>query len=265
MANGTHIEWADDTFNPWWGCTKVSPGCEHCYAEAFSARMRNDLWGPSAGRRLATESYWAKPLSWNATAMKKGKSRRVFVASMADVCEDRADLDMPRRRLMRLVEDTPALTWMLLTKRPENFRRLFAGWGDRWPANVWAMATVENQEQADRRIPELLRVPAKVRGLSCEPLLGSLDIACYLDGAYSNDDAHPSIAVPRIDWVIAGGESGSWARPPHPYWVRALRDQCLVTSVPFLFKQWGGVAPDLASFRTDSLRGDGGSISRYGS
>lgn len=252
MARGTSIEWADATFNPWWGCVKVSPGCENCYAEKFSARMGNRFWGPTAKRRIAAESYWDKPLSWHAAAMKKGRPYRVFVASMADICEDRADLFAPRARLMRLIEDTPALTWLLLTKRPENFIPLFGGrWGKNWPANVWAMTTVENQAVADKRIPDLLKVPAIVRGLSCEPLCEAVKLTQHLTERLPvmefvrSEMKHTGEwrSVPAIHWVIAGGESGSNARPMHPDWARGLRDQCADAGIPFLFKQWGSWIP----------------------
>lgn len=150
---------------------------------------------------------------------------------MADVFEDRLDIRPVRERLWRLIAETPALDWLLLTKRPDNFSR-FAPWHDEWPRNVWAGVTAENQVWADRRIPLLLEVPAIVRFVSCEPLLGRLDLRKWLRG------------IPRIDWVIAGGESGHRARPMNPEWARDLRDQCANAAVPFHFKQWGHWRPE---------------------
>jgi len=148
---------------------------------------------------------------------------------MADVFEDRGDLDDKRARLWPLIEATPHLDWLLLTKRPYNIRR-FVPWGDRWPMNVWAGTTAENQRWAEKRIPVLLEAPAAVRFVSAEPLLGPLDLRAWL-----NDEG--------LKWVIAGGESGPHSRPMNPEWARALRDQCLAAGVSFLFKQWGNWSP----------------------
>ena len=131
MGAESKIEWTDHTFNPWWGCEKVSPGCAHCYADAFAKRLghgttRPKLWGPGSERKVASEAMWREPIKWNRSAEKAGKRARVFCASMADVFEDRPDLLVPRARLFRLVAATPHLDWLLLTKRPENAARL---WG----------------------------------------------------------------------------------------------------------------------------------------
>jgi protein gp37 len=168
---------------------------------------------------------------WNAEAVIARVRRRVFCASMADVFEDRVELRPVREKLWNLIAQTPALDWLLLTKRPENFIQL-APWRDRWPPNVWAGVTAENQLWADRRIPLLLRLPAVVRFVSCEPLLGRLDLGRWIQ------------ENKRIDWVIAGGESGHKARPMNPEWARSLRDQCAKSGVPFHFKQWGHWRPE---------------------
>lgn len=235
MGKESKIEWTHATFNPWIGCTKVSPGCEHCYAEAQDKRWGHKRWGPLAPRTRTSKSYWDAPLRWNAEVAKSGKQFRVFCASLADVCEDRDDLLEHRADLMRLIEKTPALTWLLLTKRPQNFTRFFGvRWGDNWPKNVWAMTTAENQKQADERVPHLLRIPGVVRGLSCEPLIGPIllrETEGYWGGL-------------GIDWVIVGGESGNGARPMHPDWARSLRDECADLCVSFHFKQWGEYGPD---------------------
>ncbi len=232
MAKGTKIEWADCTFNPWWGCERVSPACDFCYAEAFSKRVGLSLWGPRAPRRIASEKTWREPLSW-AWEEREHKSRaRVFCASMADVFEDRDDLKAPRRRLVELIretavspesQDASGLVWMLLTKRPENAQRLLAeaGWKEEdFARAVWFGATVEGPDQL-WRTKHLLEIPCAVRFVSCEPLLGP-------------------VSIPRgIQWVIAGGESGPHARPSDPAWFRALRDECATFGRAFFMKQWG--------------------------
>ena len=235
MAKDSRIEWTHHTFNPWWGCTKVSPGCKHCYAEAWAKRTGSNVWGPNAPRRQLSDAYWLQPLAWNREAQRQKTRARVFCASMADVFEDRRDLDDKRARLWPLIEATPALDWLLLTKRPQNMLRM-APWGDRWPANVWAGTTAENQRWTEKRLEELLKVPAAVRFISAEPLLGPVDLSHWIDGANRN-------ANRTIDWVIAGGESGPGARPMNPDWARALRDQCRAAGIAFLFKQWGNWRP----------------------
>lgn len=258
MGENSKIEWTHHTFNPWRGCVKVSAGCTHCYAEKQALRNPAVLgiWGADGTRVVASESMWKEPLRWNREAAEAGERRRVFCASMADVFEDRPDLHAPRARLFRLIDATPHLDWLLLTKRPENMRiraieaaRLaFDGgptWKDAWPANVWAGTSVENQEAADRRIPHLLEVPAAVRFLSCEPLLGAVDILPYVAAHDPGDESYyalPPSARP-LHWVIVGGESGPGARPMHPDWARGLRDQCQTAHVPHFFKQWGEWIP----------------------
>ncbi len=229
------IEWTDHTFNPWWGCSRVSPGCDHCYAEKLAKCYGHAIWGPGTKRRFFSDKHWDAPLQWNAQAEQDQVRRRVFSASMSDVFEDRRDLDVHRTRLWPLIESTKWLDWLLLTKRVQNVMRMVP-WGQTWPANVWIGTTVENQAWADQRIPTLLTIPASVRFLSCEPLLGPIDLTAYM--------ANRPVYLPYpIDWLIAGGESGGHARPINPDWVRPLRDSCVSAGVPFLFKQWGEYAP----------------------
>ena len=235
MAKDSPIEWTDDTFNPWWGCTKVSPGCEHCYAEAFAKRYGHDVWGPGAERRQLSTSHWKQPTLWNAEAARTGIRARVFCASMADVFEDRRDLDARRDQLWTLIEGTPHLDWLLLTKRPQNVAGLVP-WADSWPDNVWLGATAENQHWLDQRMPALTSLAARVLFLSCEPLLGPIDLSRWIDGANRGEHRH-------IDWLIAGGESGHRARPMHPEWLTSLRDQCVDAKINFHFKQWGNWRP----------------------
>lgn len=281
----TTIEWTatynDDgtvtpgfTFNPWQGCIKISPGCANCYALTLSNRWGKDVWGPGPKRQRTSAANWKKPLQWNKQAANEGKRFKVFCASMADVFEDNPQLNDWRSDLWDLIELTPNLDWLLLTKRPENVLRMTRRWtpenyGPEWPANIWLGTSVENQEYADKRIPELLKIPAKIRFLSMEPLLGPVDIGRWLccpwcgEGKEAIQDSwgewyHPGpiarpcptpetgrgAAVKNIDWVIVGGESGHRARPLHPAWVRSLRDQCQGAGVAFFFKQWGEYVPD---------------------
>lgn len=228
MGKFSKIEWTHHTFNPWWGCTKVSEACAHCYAETWSKRVGQELWGPRGSRRFFGEKHWNQPLKWDEEAQLTGVRPRVFCASMADVFEKRKVLETPRKKLFKLIDETKHLDWLILTKRPENIRTL-SPWATQAPDNVWLGATVENQARADERIPHLAQVNSKVRFVSCEPLLGPLSLAKWLKQ--------------EISWVIAGGESGGLSRPSHPTWFKALRDECIEAEVPFHFKQWGNWSP----------------------
>ncbi|MBX3209616.1 MAG: phage Gp37/Gp68 family protein [Labilithrix sp.] len=236
MAAKSNIEWTDHTFNPWWGCDKVSDACKHCYADTFSRRVGHGmskpaLWGPGSTRQLASDKTWAEPAKWDAAAKAAGTRARVFCASMADVFEDRPELQPERERLFDLVEQTPSLDWLLLTKRPEHVASMAARWSVNWPLNVWLGTTAENQAMADLRIPLLLSVPARLHFVSVEPLLGAVDLSAYTS---------------RLDWVILGGESGAKSRPMDLAWARQVRDQTLAASIPLFFKQWGNHAPNAA-------------------
>lgn len=236
MGESSKIEWTDHTFNPWWGCVRVSPGCEHCYAETFDKRVGGHHWGPAATteRRFFGEKHWTEPYKWDAEARKDGVRRKVFCASMADVFEDNPLLEQQRNNLFTLIERTPDLDWLLLTKRPENIVDMMpARWrtADQWQANVWFGTTVESQEYADKRIPELLKVPAALRFLSCEPLLGPVDLREW----WHPIDGLAVLTGPQ--WVITGGESGPGKRFCDPDWMRLLRDQCRAAGVPFFMKQ----------------------------
>lgn len=270
----TLISWCDYTFNPWWGCTKVSEGCTRCYAEALDHRFHahDPHWGPNAPRRFFGVAHWNEPLAWNRKAEKEGQRYRVFCASMADWAEDRADLVVPREKLWLLIAKTPWLDWLLLTKRPENIAaflpqqiypmrapQLIYPMGARdvyrppwrvgpWP-NVWLGTTAENQERAEERLPWLLSVPARIHFVSCEPLLGPIDLRrLAVDRINGQPIGHWSAldyqldsnlysAEHTLDWVIAGCESGHGARDAHVEWFRSLRDQCAQTGRAFLLKQ----------------------------
>lgn len=232
MGRNSSIEWTHHTFNPWWGCHRVSPACNNCYAEAWARRLGQTVWGAGATRRFFGDNHWREPIRWNAEAAAENRRARVFCASMADVFEWRADLNEHRIKLWTLIEQTPNLDWLLLTKRPQHILRM-TPWDDHWPDNIWIGTTVENQRLAELRLPHLLAVPARVRFLSCEPLLGPLNLRRWFNKRGYN----------RIDWIIAGGESGANSRPMHPDWARRLLRQCQDANVPFHFKQWGHWAP----------------------
>jgi protein gp37 len=273
MSDTTAISWCDATFNPWWGCSKVSPACDHCYAERDAHRFApgRTLWGVGSERRTFGDAHWQAPLKWARTMPAKlGRRPRVFCASMGDWL----DLDAPMGQFVRLLHtimDTPELDWLLLSKRIGNWRKRLEyarehsratnadeslpQWIDAWldgraPANVVLMSTVINQEEADRDVAKLLAIPAWRRGLSIEPMLGPIELR---QRGYFNYCERPDrtgradgthVLRPPLDWVIAGGESGPHARPAHPDWFKSLRDQCAAAGVPFHFKQWGEWSPD---------------------
>ena len=263
MAANTKIEWADHTFNPWIGCTKVSPACDACYAEAWSKRYGRAAWGLGEPRQRTSAATWRAPLRWNEGAKRSGQPKFVFCASLADVFDNEIPPQW-RADLFDLITATPSLVWLLLTKRIGNVEKRCPPVAE-WPANAWLGATVCNQQEADRDIPKLLTAKYTLGVqrvfLSCEPMLWPIDLTRIPMSAQINDgdvfrDAdvnclnglmlvyRPGIdALVRspctIDWVICGGESGPNARPMHPDWARALRDQCAAAGVPFFFKQWG--------------------------
>lgn len=235
MGENSKIEWTDHTFNPWIGCTKVSPGCAHCYAESLSKRTGLAVWGDNGTRRVTSHENWLKPFKWARDAEKLGVRKRVFCASLADVFEDRDDLVAPRHRLWKLIHETRrSLDWLLLTKRPENFDTVPLALTD-----LWLGVSVENRK-AKERINHLRMVPAAVRFLSVEPLLEDLG----------------EIDLTGIGWVIVGGESGAGARPMRPDWARSIREQCIAASVPFFFKQWGEWLPDSQNHAIGGSSGD---------
>lgn len=248
----TKIEWCDYTFNPWWGCTRVSPACDHCYAASLSTRVGfPGLWD-SVKRRTFGEVHWNKPMIWNERAAKVDKRFRVFCASMADVF----DKDAPageRDRLWRLIKATPHLDWLILTKRIGNTKTMLpADWGATGYDNVWLGISVVTNEEAKRDIPKLLATAANVRFLSCEPLLEPLDLLPYLWVGGAVSLRRP---VGYIDWVIVGGESGAGARTMDWKWAQHIHEVCLVAGVPFFMKQ-GSQADskgfkDFASFPAD--------------
>jgi protein gp37 len=182
MGANSAIEWTDHTINFWWGCLKVSPGCTNCYAETFSKRVGRNIWGPAqTTERWRTKGPWADCLKWDQKAKAEGVRRKVFCQSMSDFFEDHPQLPAWRTEAFEIIESFEWLDVQLLTKRIENVLEMVPQrWLDNWPAHVWMGTSVENQEYADKRIPELLKIPAKVRFLSMEPLLGPVDLNDYL-------------------------------------------------------------------------------------
>lgn len=233
MAENSKIEWTDHTFNPWIGCQKVSPGCDHCYAESLSKRYGWVEWGPHGERKRTSAANWKKPRQWAKAARGAERRPRVFCASLADVFDNQAPTEW-RKDLFDLIAATPELDWLLLTKRPENLARMFPT--GLW-MNVWLGTTCEDQERYDRRWPLLAaqrNVP--VRFISYEPAIGPLRIqsmALVLD--------YPVKMFP--DWIICGGESGPGARMMQPQWASDIKADCELVGVNFFMKQMTGKKP----------------------
>jgi protein gp37 len=224
MKNST-IQWTAHTFNPWWGCAKLSPGCNRCYAEGLAKRFEGAIWGPTANRRFFGRKHWAEPVAWDKAAKAAGKRHRVFCASMCDIMEDRRVLDPARAQLFELIERTPCLDWLLLTKRPANFKTLLpAHWLTCPRPNVWLMATVE-QNTMMTRILDLISVPAVIHGISYEPALDLLDLSSPLLSA--------------LDWIIVGGESGAGARPFDAAWAMDIVKRFAGSKTMVFVKQMG--------------------------
>ncbi|ROZ88990.1 DUF5131 family protein [Gordonia sp. OPL2] len=263
MSDTTKIEWTDRTWNPVTGCTKVSAGCDHCYAETIAERFRGGPAFPNGFDVQLREHKLTEPLRWR-------KPARVFVNSMSDLFHDAVPDDYIAQ-VFAVMGMARRHTLQVLTKRHGRMRSLLSSedfqvrvgqfryrLGDSepvatdvswsWPLpNVHLLVSVENQQWADIRIPALLDTPAAVRGISAEPLLGAVNL-------HPDPIASDSVFwLGNLDWVIVGGESGRNARPMHPDWARSLRDQCERAGVPFLFKQWGEWAPQMP---TDWRRGD---------
>lgn len=269
MAETSAIEWTDATVNFWWGCTKVGPGCDHCYAETLNAFRGNGVWGIGAPRRKIKGAH-ALLAKLNRTAWREthGHRIRVFMSSMGDLFDNEVDPEW-RMEAYHAAAAATNLDIQFLTKRVSNVEKMIPpSWHGNWPRHIGLMITVVNQAEADRDVPRLLALKEVHHipwvGLSCEPLLGPIDLRFLQQpnqggGPYWIDGLHPTKAgwyadesctqitedafahdgYGTLDWVIAGGESGPNARPTHPYWFHSLRDQCAETGTPFLFKQWG--------------------------
>lgn len=258
---GTNIEWCTTTWNPITGCTPISPGCKNCYAERMAKRLAGRFGYPKDYPFAITlhESQFKKPLKWR-------KPRMVFVCSMGDLFHEDVPFEwiyVVVKAIINAHSRNPVHKWLFLTKRPQRILD-WREWSKTMPYTdaarvaawfqkmAWLGVTAENQEQADKRIPVLLQIPAAVRFVSVEPMLGPVNMRhidaeghhpewCWIDALTGkHTDMGPACPdVPKLDWVIAGGESGPGARPMHPDWARSLRDQCVEAGVPFFFKQWG--------------------------
>ncbi|MBZ6078896.1 DUF5131 family protein [Microvirga puerhi] len=229
MAANTAIEWTKHTFNPWWGCTKVGPGCDRCYAETFDRRVGGDHWGAGMPRRLVKD--WSKPRQWNREAAKTGERSWVFCASMADIFDNEVP-DEWRERLWALVRECRNLNWQFVTKRVGNVKKMLP---IDWELNFrhcGLIATVVNQDEADRDISKLTSLKPTVAwiGLSIEPQIGPIDLSPWIDS---------------LDWIITGGESGHGARPFNPHWALSLIEQGRRAMVPVFVKQMGANPIDL--------------------
>ncbi len=234
MGEITKIAWTMHTMNPWIGCTKVSEGCDHCYAETLNHRWGNDNWGKGKPRRVTSDANWKQPLRWDKQATAAGEKHMVFCASLADVMDDEAPIGA-RERLWELISNTPNLIWQLLTKRPQRYARYL-------PSvfrhnNVWLGTTAENQHYYDIRFP-YLREAASARGLitfvSYEPALGPLTLKSnVIDGHF-----------PVPDQLICGGESGHERRPMEVSWAENIKKECEIYGVKFFMKQLSARTPE---------------------
>lgn len=275
MGDVTGIAWTDHTANFWWGCQKVSSGCEHCYAETLAVTRRKlDVWGPpKTTDRKRMKGVWTDVVKWNDAAKRDGVRRRMFVSSMADIFEDHPQVAPWRTEALALLASCTSLDVQLLTKRPQNIREMVSpSWLKSWPDHVWIGCTVEDQKRASERIPHLLKVPARVRFLSCEPLLESVSLTrlglepdhheksalvarngrwgtCVCCPRDDEGSAYPERCefTARYDhnitgwlsWVIVGGESGPGARRFDIAWARSIVEQCDAARVPVFVKQMG--------------------------
>lgn len=228
MGKSTDISWCHHTFNPWWGCQRVSPGCEHCYAESKAKWLAPGIWGPpkTSTRRTFGDRHWREPLGWNTAAVVAGERRRVFCASMADVFEANPLVADQRERLWDTIRATPQLDWLLLTKRPENVYDMLP---DRYWPNIWLGTSTETQQYVDPRLGQLSRNRDRVPVLfvSVEPQLERITLLPWLWNHF-------------VNWVIVGGESGPRHRPFDVDWARQLQRECAECEVAFHYKQFGG-------------------------
>lgn len=258
MGAVTGIEWTDKTFNLWTGCEQVGPGCDHCYAAAWAKRAgRPELW--AGERRLTTEANRRQPLKWNQTRHPSGRRWRVFGGSLMDPFDNQVP-EAWRTSLWDLVRECDNLTWIFVTKRIGNATRMLpADWGDGW-SHVWLLATVCTQAEADRDVPKLLDTPATVRGVSIEPMLGPVRLKGIPGGPDDDEDVRIDALeghyftsprqeigtpMPRLDWVIVGGESGPGRRHCEVEWIESLAAQCAAAGTACFVKQDMGARPGM--------------------
>lgn len=253
----SNISWTQHSFNCWHGCKKVSEACKFCYAEKMDARFYKELphWGEGSSRKMMSVSYWRQPILWNKRAKENGVNEKVFCASMADVFENHSDVVEAREKLWNLIDKTPNLTWLILTKRPENILEMLP---DRWkplcenskynvPKNIWFGSSIENQKRYDERFPEMHLVKTSTGNItfySVEPMLGKTSLSLS----------------DRVDWVICGGESGKATATDRIRSIKfkyaiSLANQCNEMGKAFFMKQLGTVKAKLLKLK-DTKGGD---------
>lgn len=241
MGKDTKISWCDASFNPWIGCTKVHEGCKFCYAEELmDNRYHTVEWG-ATGTRKKTKT-WKEPVKWNKEAEKLGVKYKVFCASLADIFEDRNDLTPWRKELFKLIDDTPNLNWQILTKRPENIRKM---WEGGYRNNIWRGTSPCNQTTFDTSVIPLIQTNdlSPIAFLSFEPLIGPVTITECL--------------INHIHWAIIGGESGDKARECKLEWIEDLKNQCIVAGIPVFVKQLGSNPTKQGNlYKTSDRKGD---------
>lgn len=249
MSDQTTIEWCDATVNHWAGCTAVSPACDHCYAQRMAGRLWGVQWGPGEARRHFTGAAEALK-ALDRKAQRQGQRLRVFHNSLSDMFDNEVP-DGWRMNAFAAMAATPNLIHIVLTKRIGNVRRYLQTDGLALDligdGRVWLGITVCSQTEADRDIPKLLELDARVRFLSVEPMLGPIDLGFSEPCDHARRSCEEIGCWRALSWVICGGESGPQARPMHPGWVRSLRDQCQAAGVAFTFKQWGEWKPPYGS------------------
>ena len=239
MGDTTKIAWTDATFNPWWGCTKVSPGCDNCYAESLDNRMGGEHWGKGAPRRVMKNHYWEQPLKWNRKAQRENTRIKVFCGSMCDVMDDEAP-EGQRERLWELIDSTPYLIWQLLTKRPQRYFRYLPS--KFVHSNVWLGTTAEDQERYNVRWP-ILRLAARDHNapawISYEPAIGELSMELW-----AGDITRPADGAQDFpNWIIFGGESGPGRRPMQQWWAEQCAEEAKRAGVNFFMKQMSARTP----------------------
>lgn len=241
MGSKTNIGWTDSTWNPVWGCTKVSAACKYCYAERVSQNMRRDF----SKVERTNEKNFSLPRRWS-------NPRNIFVCSMSDFFHE--GVDRWREDMWRTIYEANQHTYQILTKRPERIPDCLPSFGKKeWPwPHVHFGVTVENEDNL-WRVEKLMEIPVALRFLSIEPMLGNIDVGQWILLGNIERTAEMLVGRPHkygcIHWVIVGGESGPMARPMHPDWVRSIRDQCEKNNVPFFFKQWGEWVPKSQGFK----------------
>lgn len=260
MGRNSRVSWCDHSFNPWWGCVQIGIGCVNCYARDFAERLGYDVWGKDKPRRLFEQNRWNEPRRWNRVAEKAAEKHKIFCGSMCDVFEIHPDpiynanvLDVERQKLWDLIEETPNLIWMLLTKRPENIQKLLPerwalGWGAGVPRHIWFGVSASTQAELNDRWAildsETHYLRPSILFLSLEPLVEPVDLAAELEEIDCGDEEH-DWWTRSPDWVILGAESGRKRRPFDASWAVRPYRQCSEAGIPFFGKQDSGLGPEV--------------------